>query len=88
MRLLLTAIAIAILAVLAYLGYRLVAGKRGSQAPLVSIVYLLQRPRQMSEDGVRACVGKALGVTFDVGNENTTEFVVALPPPPVNGWLR
>ncbi|OPZ85178.1 MAG: hypothetical protein BWY76_01522 [bacterium ADurb.Bin429] len=47
--------------------------------PLISLVLLRSLRLALTEDEVRARVSRALAMSFDVGNEHATEFVMEVP---------
>lgn len=49
------------------------------EQPLITMVYLMTRPRELSLDNIRACVERVLGARCELGNPEATEFVLALP---------
>lgn len=85
MKALVIVIMIIVLAALGYLGFRKPSSKQEDESPLISIVYLLQTPRQMSEESIRNHASEAFGVDFEPDNEDATELVIELPSPPFNG---
>ncbi len=78
-------VAVVVLVGVGYVIYGMLQGERAPEPPPISIVYLLQAPRQVSEDSIRDAVSKAFGITFDVDNDDATEFVLRLPPPRLEG---
>lgn len=59
--------------------------RRDAGRSIVSLVYLLREPRPLSENRVRDVLGEALGLPFEAGDDESENFVLEVPPPPVDG---
>jgi uncharacterized protein YegJ (DUF2314 family) len=71
-----------VLAIGAYVWVKRYSRGKKAEEPLVSMVYLLEAPRQLTAEDLRACVSRAFGVTLDVDNPDAAEFVLPAPAPP------
>lgn len=55
--------------------------EKAGRTPIVSLVYLLKKPRAITEEEVRGMVERVFGIKFESGNAQATEFVVMMPEP-------
>jgi len=51
------------------------------EEPLISLVYLLEEPREATEETVRRCVSTALGLELKSNDPQATEFVISADAP-------
>lgn len=78
-------VVVCVIAIAGYVCFRILFGRRSSTHNLIALVFLLDAPRKMSEQDVRRSAAAAFGVTFDEGNPEAREFVIAFPGAPVKG---
>jgi uncharacterized protein YegJ (DUF2314 family) len=80
------AIAITLLAVIAVcFGIKVLFGQKKADEPLISLVLLLNAPRQMSVEELRNRASEAFGMTFETDNPDATQFAIEVPVPPKMG---
>ena len=81
--------AIVLLVVIAaFVGFKALSKRKRADEPLISLVYLLSAPRKMSEADVRARAAEAFAMIIEDDKPDASQFVVALPPPPLKGVPR
>jgi len=75
-------IAITLLAfIAACFGIKVLFGQKRADEPLISLVLLLNAPRQMSVEELRNRASEAFGMTFEIDNPDATQFVIEVPVP-------